>query len=80
MKVLPIREAKAKLSQWIEAAQEERILITRHGKPMALLSGVSGYDMEQVMLLSNPKFWKLIEERRGQKTLSRSELEKKLKG
>lgn len=80
MRVFPIREAKARLSECIQAAQGDRVLITRHGRPVVLLNGVEGYDMEQVMLASNPKFWELIEERRGQTTLSRAELEKKLKG
>jgi hypothetical protein len=36
-------------------------------------------DEEQVQLGSSEKFWKIIAERRKQKTLSRARLEQKLK-
>jgi hypothetical protein len=35
---------------------------------------------EQVQLSSSPEFWKLIEESRRQKTISREELEGRLSG
>jgi len=78
MKVVPLKEAKAKLSECVNNSQDDRVLITKHGRPAALLSGVEGYDLEQVMLVCNPKFWELIEERRGEPTLTRAELEERL--
>jgi antitoxin (DNA-binding transcriptional repressor) of toxin-antitoxin stability system len=54
--------------------------VTRKGKPVALVVGVEGLDNEQLQLGSSKKFWKLIEERRRQKTFSRRELEKRLDG
>jgi hypothetical protein len=47
---------------------------------VALVVGVEGLDNEQLQLGSSKKFWKLIEERRRQKTISRKELEKALDG
>jgi hypothetical protein len=47
---------------------------------VALVVGVEGLDNEQLQLGSSKKFWKLIEERRRQKTFSRRELEKRLDG
>jgi hypothetical protein len=35
-------------------------------------------DEEQIRLASDPEFWRLIEERRQQKTISREELERRL--
>ena len=80
MKVVPIKDAKAKLSGYCDDAQHERVLITRHGKPVALVIGVEGQDLEHVMTASNPDFWRLIEERRRQPTLSSEEMRERLSG
>src|SRR5207248_9797529 len=41
-----------------------RIVITRAGKPSAVLVGIESYDEEDLRLASSPEFWRLIEERR----------------
>jgi antitoxin (DNA-binding transcriptional repressor) of toxin-antitoxin stability system len=61
-------------------ARRDRVVVTRKGKPVALVLGVEGMDEEQIQLGSSGKFWKLIEERRRQKTISRKDLEKTLDG
>ena len=61
MKVIAVREAKQQLSACIDRAQKERVLITRRGKPAALVIGVQGQDLEEVLLMQNPRFWELIE-------------------
>ena len=69
---------QATLDGCISEAQQERVIITRKGKPVALMVGVAGLDEEQLELGSSEKFWTLIEARRKQKTLSRAELEEKI--
>jgi prevent-host-death family protein len=64
VKILNLRNAKASLSSVIEEAQHERVLVTRHGKPTALIIGVEGEDLEDLLTRSSPEFWKMIEERR----------------
>lgn len=76
MKVISLEEAT--LNTCVEDAQHERVVITRDGMPVALVIGVEGMDEEQVQLGSSDKFWTLIEERRAQKTTSRTELEEKI--
>ena len=61
MKVLAMRDAKTGLSATLDEAQRERVLITRNGKPSAIVIGVEGRDFEDVLLMSNPKFWEMIE-------------------
>jgi prevent-host-death family protein len=61
MKVRAMRDAKTGLSATLDEAQRERVLITRNGKPSAIVIGVEGRDFEDVLLMSNPKFWQLIE-------------------
>jgi len=70
----------AALDTCVNNAQRERIMITRNGKPVALIIGVEGMDEEQLQLGSSNKFWSLIAERRAQKTLSRAQLEQRING
>lgn len=64
MKVVAVREAKASLSECIEEAQRDRVLITRHGRPAALVIGVEGETLEDLLTMANPRFWEMIEDRR----------------
>jgi antitoxin (DNA-binding transcriptional repressor) of toxin-antitoxin stability system len=51
---------RADLESWLSRAQRERLVVTRKGKPVALVVGVQGLDPEQVVLGSSDKFWRLI--------------------
>jgi len=73
-----VRLEQATLDTCIADAQRERVVITRKGKPVALIVGVAGMDEEQLELSSSDKFWKLITERRKEKTMSRAKLERKI--
>jgi prevent-host-death family protein len=79
MKVVALREAKQSLSGCVEDAQRDRVLITRHGKPAALVIGVEGQDFEDLLFTSNPRFWQMIEARRKQPTLSLAEVRARLR-
>jgi prevent-host-death family protein len=75
MKVLAMRDAKTGLSATLDEAQRDRVLITRNGKPSAIVIGVEGRDFEDVLLMSNPKFWEMIEaSRKNSKTYSMDEV------
>ena len=78
MKVVAIKEAKAKLSGYCAEAQQQRILITKHGKPLALMVGVEGQDLEHVMTAANPAFWKLVEKRRQEPAISAAQMRRRL--
>jgi prevent-host-death family protein len=78
VKVVGLQQAN--LEECVRQAQDERVVLTRKGKPVALLVGVQGLDLEQIDLGQSDEFWKLIRDRRGQKTISRAELEKRLAG
>lgn len=78
MKTVALREAKQSLSGFVAHAQRERVLITKHGKPAALVIGVEGQDIEDVLLSQDPEFWKLVEARRQQPTLSLAEVRARL--
>ena len=64
MKLIGLKEAKTNLSAFVEESQSERILITRRGRPAALVIGVEGQDLEQLLLAGDAGFWKMLQERR----------------
>jgi prevent-host-death family protein len=64
VKVVGLRETKQALSEYVDAAQTERILITRHGRPAALLVGVEGLEMAALFDAAGGDFWKVVEKRR----------------
>jgi antitoxin (DNA-binding transcriptional repressor) of toxin-antitoxin stability system len=78
MKTIGLEQAT--LDACINDAQHERVVVTRNGKPVALIIGIEGLDEEQLQLGGSDKFWALITERRTDKTLSRAELEQKIDG
>ncbi|MBI3781191.1 MAG: type II toxin-antitoxin system Phd/YefM family antitoxin [candidate division NC10 bacterium] len=78
MKTVPVRDLQKKLKQCIKEAQEGRVVITRRGRPAALLVGVEGKDWETLILETDPTFWKLIQERRKEPTISFKELKARL--
>ena len=79
MKTIPIRDLQKKLRECVEAAQSDRVVITRRGKPAAVLIGVEGTDWETIVLETNAAFWKMIKKRRRQPTVSLTEMRKKFK-
>ena len=66
------------LDDCVTVAQSERVVVTRDGNPIAIIVGVEGLDAEQIQLGSSDAFWKLIAERRGEKPLTRAELESRI--
>ena len=77
MKTLEIDQAT--LDGCVASARSERIILTRDGRPVALVVGIEGMDEEQIELGSSDKFWKLITERRKEKPISRAALERRIK-
>ena len=79
MKVVALAKAKNELSAYVEEAQRGRVLVTRHGRPAALIIGVEGEEFEDLMTRSDPEFWRMIETRRSaSKTIPASEMRKRL--
>ena len=79
MKTVSARDLQKKVKECVDAAQKDRVVVTRRGQPAAVLVGVEGSDWEDVVLQSSPNFWRLIEERRRQPSISLHELKARLK-
>ena len=78
MKTVSVRDLQKRVKACIDEAQDDRVVITRRGKPAALLLGVEGKDWETVILETDPTFWKLIQQRRKEPTISFKELKARL--
>lgn len=59
MKTLPLSEAKAKLSELVDdvLGRDERVMITRNGRPAAILVSPDDLDswQETIEIMSDPK-------------------------
>jgi prevent-host-death family protein len=66
MKQIPLSEVKNDLSKYLRMAEEEDIIITRHGKPAGLLIGFESEDeWFEYRLENDPRFLKRIENARA---------------
>ena len=79
MKTVNVRELQKKMKEYIDVSQKDRVVLTRHGRPSAVLVGVEGEDWETVLLETNAEFWNLIQKRRKQKTISLADMRERLK-
>ena len=78
MKSVTARDLQKKVKECVDLSQTERVVVTRHGKPAAVLVGVEGKGWENIVLETSPPFWQLIEKRRKQRSLSLKELKARL--
>ncbi|GAB4504257.1 MAG: hypothetical protein Fur0043_12510 [Anaerolineales bacterium] len=82
MKTLEITKATAPLAEYAEDVNQEPVILTKHGKPVAALVSLKDVDAETVKLSSNPKFIALIEgsraERKAKGGISSAEIRERL--
>jgi prevent-host-death family protein len=64
MRDVPEKELQQNLESILARAQSERIVISRRGKPYAVLVGINNYDAEDLALASSEDFWRMISQRR----------------
>src|ERR1700690_436425 len=65
MSHVPEKELQQNLDSILTRAQSERIVISRRGKPCAVLVGIEDYDAEDLGLASSGDFWRMIRLRRA---------------
>jgi len=66
MKFANVRELKNKTSEVLRKAEKEDIVITRQGKPWAVISKLHEDDLEDYILEHSPVFLKSLEEARAE--------------
>ncbi|MDP3723578.1 MAG: type II toxin-antitoxin system prevent-host-death family antitoxin [Candidatus Omnitrophota bacterium] len=76
MKTINVRELQKHVRGCMKISQRDHVVVTRHGVPTALIIGVEGTDWEALALQTNPSFWRMIQQRRSEKTISLETLRK----
>ena len=79
MKAISIAQACSDMEAVLDCAQRERIVVTREGKPSAVIVGVESFDAEDIALASSSEFWGMIEQRRQGRSISLGALKARLK-
>ncbi len=78
MKTISVRDLQKSIRACVETAQKERVVISRYGRPAAILIGVEGCDWENVFYRTSPAFRKTIERRRKEKPIPLEEVHPRL--
>jgi len=71
MNIAPLADVKARFSAYIRKIQKGPVIVTKNGRPVAILMGISDKDdLERIMLAISPKFQAFLDEaeRRIQQT------------
>ena len=76
MKTITVRGLQKHIRDCVNASQRSRVVVTRHGVPAVLMIGVEGSDWETLALQTNPSFWRMIEQRRKDRTIPLDELKR----
>ncbi len=78
MRPVAVTELQANTTAILDRAQRERVVITRSGKPCAIVIGVENYDAEDFDLARSADFWRLIEARRQGPMIPLAEVKRSL--
>jgi prevent-host-death family protein len=71
MKIAPVAEVKARFSAYLKQCQDRPVIVTKNGRPVAVLISVLEDDeLERLVLAYTPKFRRLLDaaEQRIQQT------------
>jgi len=67
MNIASVADVKARLSAYLKESQEGPIIVTRNGKPVAVLLAVTDEDeLERLVLAHSPKFQGILGKSRRQ--------------
>lgn len=67
MKIASVADVKAKFSGFIKASEQGPVIVTKNGKPVAVLLSIKDEDeIERMILAYSPKFQNILEVAEGQ--------------
>jgi prevent-host-death family protein len=62
MKIAPVADVKARLSAYLEMCAESPVVVTKNGRPAALLVAISDEeDLERLVLAHTPRFRAILD-------------------
>ena len=61
MKIAPVSEIKAHFSAYLKASEKDPIVVTKNGKPVAVILGTTDEEeIERLILAYSPKFQAIL--------------------
>ena len=67
MKIAPVADVKARFSAYLKESKEGPVIVTRNGKPVAVLISMEDEEeLERIILAYSPKFQSLLEKSKTQ--------------
>lgn len=66
MRIVPLNEVKNRLSEYLELAKREDVIVTKNGRAAAVLHGVTDEDLEDYLFETDPRFIARIKSLRRQ--------------
>ena len=67
MKIAPVADVKARFSAYLRSSAEGPVVVTRHGKPVAVLLSIEDEaELERLVLAYTPKFQGILAAAREQ--------------
>ena len=67
MRIAPVAEIKARFSAYLRASAEASVIVTRHGKPVAVLLAIEDEDaLEDLILAYSPCLQRMLKAGRKQ--------------
>ena len=62
MRMAPVADVKARFSAYLKTSEEGPVIVTRNGRPVAVLLSVTDEDeVERLMLAYSPKFQSILQ-------------------
>lgn len=67
MKIATVAEVEAQFSAFVKSSEEGPVVVTRSGKPVAVLVGVEGEDeLERLLMAHSPRLRQILDASRNQ--------------
>ena len=79
MKRMRIEKLADHVDELVAAAPVGGVLLTKNGKPFAIVSDATAYDEEDIGYVTDPKFWQMIALRRQGEKVPLEVIEKRMK-
>lgn len=78
MKEVKLEQLGENVEKALSTATRERLVLTRAGKPVAIVTHVENLDDEDLSYIESPDFWRMIAARRKQPRISLAEAKRRL--
>lgn len=59
-----LKQFASDVEAYLAAAQTQKVIVTKNGKPIALIIGMEHKDAEDFGYMTSPEFWRMIDETR----------------